>query len=384
MTFFDFGVDSICSLSLVHLTTLDDVDDGMTHDRIDDSMARDPLAVFDDYALLEIFAHLDFHDVLVTAYNVSRRWRAWCQRTKVCKKRLEKSEYAVGVAEMIQRGINDGYDVHVDDFVEWRALCRFNMRTLLTTGMEKYQHDLGWKRGDVTVQWSPELLRSKASTHYHLSDVDPFEGTILRLDENRLDIIDDKSLAPIHSGIKLWSACWSYRIVCLDVVGNVLCGLQKTPNDTLLVHVWLTHRARALFPAEVGTEAAPRPPDNYGFQYLASFTLDEGFMLFDRSWALTVDEVSPGVYALVVVVDDQELNGVGSMWLSRLATTKAPEAIDGADPTPVPPHLPGAVIPTYDDGMMPDVDDEETGLQVGSIMPSRIQRTKPTGAVDRF
>ncbi|KAL1404877.1 hypothetical protein Q8F55_008488 [Vanrija albida] len=306
---------------------------------LDLSTLRDPLAVFDDYALLEIFSHLDFHDIILSACNVSKRWRSWCERIKVCKRSLEASVYAVDEQVIKHRITIDGKNA--DDFADWRAHC-----------LGSYKDHLAWKNGDISVQWSPEVLTGRFRRLCYISDVDPGEGTILRFsDDAYMDIIDEKSLMPIHSKVELWLGAEDYMARCVDIFGAVLYGRQETPTGEILVHLWVTERARKLLPDELAAAWSPRPPDMTGFQYLATFTL-ANFSIFQNGWTLGVEEVSPRIHALIVAVDDLQLKGVGSISVSRLATMKSSDVSEAVGTAVVPALQPTQAIPTSEDGLM--------------------------------
>ncbi|KAL1404882.1 hypothetical protein Q8F55_008493 [Vanrija albida] len=79
--------------------------------------SSDPVVLFDDFILGHILSFVPAEDVVLAGYNVSKRWRAFYQRARVCR--------PVYLALPDVNEIDKVEMAHTDtpENVDWRALC---------------------------------------------------------------------------------------------------------------------------------------------------------------------------------------------------------------------------------------------------------------------
>ncbi|WOO86340.1 uncharacterized protein LOC62_07G009821 [Vanrija pseudolonga] len=220
---------------------------------------RDPVATFDDYVLLEIFAHVPAEDVVRASYNTSRRWRAVITRLKLCKP-IFFGLSNVNTADSYVLRQREQRDIRFDQSrkVDWRAHCVANM----------FQ-ERAWASGKGVLRWSPDIIETGIwggkTCRARLESLD--QGTTYA-STKQLWLIDAKTLIPKFDPAILPRGEYEHVFV-LDVLGHVLCRhLRDDENECDRVEVWVRTWTVSLF----GQLCEPSG-DIPEFQHLVSFHL---------------------------------------------------------------------------------------------------------------
>lgn len=133
---------SIEHLSLLHLTPLSLSPSTLHRDTPPLNMrVKDPVETFDDYVLLEIFAHVPPEDVVRASYNTSRRWRALITRLKLCKPIFfGLSNVNTADPYVLRQRAQCDHRFGESTKVNWRAHCRFTLARNRSPAIRRRQH----------------------------------------------------------------------------------------------------------------------------------------------------------------------------------------------------------------------------------------------------
>ncbi|KAL1404884.1 hypothetical protein Q8F55_008495 [Vanrija albida] len=278
-------------------------------------MTRDPVDVFDDFVLHDILSRLTTEDVM-SAWNVSSRWRAFLATTDWYTR-------LAGTIPNLDTGLLHDIESRgpKDRAYNARDICYRAMRA-----------EACWARG-VRVRFSPAVFsdpviprRDPSLDVIVVLDNDPDEWdlwTMVLFDAN-LDAPDPHPLPPADD----------YKTEYVDVLGLVLYQVTELDGRPgYEVRVWVTKRARALFPRADG-DGVDHGGDGEGdkprssiphFEYLASFETAEP-TVWEEAYSFTVcvdKDAETGVLSLIAVHDTTK----GQLRVQHLASSGPEEPL---------------------------------------------------------